>query len=58
MVAKVSVQIRLDLTDVEWLDIEAERMGDSSRGAVIRSLIRDRRDKQPPPASEASCKCC
>lgn len=56
--AKVSVQIRLELTDVEWLDFEAKRMGDSSRGAVIRSLIRDRQDRQPPPVSEASCKCC
>lgn len=52
--AKESIQIRLEPTDLEWLDREAHKMG-SNRGAVIRSLIRARQDSEQPPVLKASC---
>ena len=55
--AKETVQIRLDHDDIQWLDKEAHRMG-SSRGAVIRFLIRAFQNTGQRPASEASCTCC
>lgn len=55
--AKETIQIRLEPFDLEWLDKEVRRQG-SSRGAVIRSLIRARKDTELPPVSEASCKRC
>ncbi|WP_288297303.1 ribbon-helix-helix protein, CopG family [uncultured Pyramidobacter sp.] len=53
--AKETIQIRLEPSDLEWLDKEVRRQG-SSRGAVIRSLIRARKDTELPPVSEANCK--
>ncbi|MBQ3455037.1 MAG: ribbon-helix-helix protein, CopG family, partial [Synergistaceae bacterium] len=41
ILAKHTLQIRLDAEDIEWLDNEAYKAG-SSRGAVIRALIRER----------------
>lgn len=52
-----SIQIRLEIEELDWLDDEAYKNG-SSRGAVIRSLIREKRGKTRPPSQEASCKRC
>ena len=56
--AKQTVQIRLEANEVEWLDQEAYKAGGSSRGAVIRALIREKLGSRKPPGQEASCKCC
>ncbi|MBQ7155510.1 MAG: CopG family transcriptional regulator [Synergistaceae bacterium] len=55
--AKHTIQIRLDVQDIEWLDNEAYKAG-SSRGAVIRALIRERINTSPRSDPEASCKYC
>jgi len=36
---KTSIQIRVDPSDLKWVDKEVQRTG-GSRGTVIRSLIR------------------
>lgn len=56
--AKQTVQIRLEPSELEWLDQEAYKAGGSSRGCVIRALIREKLNSRKPPDQEASCKYC
>ena len=55
--AKHTLQIRLDAQDIEWLDNEAYKAG-SSRGAVIRALIREKISISQQSEPEASYKYC
>ena len=56
--AKQTVQIRLEPSELEWLDNEAYKAGGSSRGCVIRALIREKLNNQKQLAQEANYKCC